>query len=148
MTRDLFVAVTVAMCLFSPQLDAACPSPPPPCEKLAKADLVFVGEAVGLVRNREIGSNGLPRLLGIDQYRFNVTEAFKGVTLGDFWALFYYNPGSDTDSFDALNRRYLVFANRTVTGSFIAGCGWSRYLWRKEEESAVEEIRACVKKTP
>jgi hypothetical protein len=134
------------MCLRSSQLDAACPPPPLPCERLAKADLIFVGTVVERVHHAEQTASGaVPR--GIDQYRFKVPRPSKGVTPGDFSALFSYNPGSDTDSF-APGRRYLIFAHRRVTGAFIAGCAWSRELRRNEDDSLVVEMRSCVKNAP
>ena len=148
MTPHLPVALSVMICLLSSQLDAVCPKPPVACEKLAEADVVFVGEVVERIDYRQYGANGQPMVNGIDQYRFKVTEVFKGDIPADFWALFYYNPGGDTDSF-APGRRYLVFAHRRVTGAFVAGCGWRRELRRlSEDEAVLAELRACLKKTP
>jgi hypothetical protein len=76
-----------------------------------------------------------------------VTEVFKGDIAADFWALFYYNPGADTNSF-APGRRCLVFAHRKVTGAFVADCAWSRELRSSDDESLLVELRACLKKTP
>ena len=147
MTRKLLVSLTLTISVLSPQLGAICPTPPVACEKLAKADLVFVGEVVERINYREYGANGGPIPRGIDQYRFNVTEVFKGDIPADFWALFYYNPGSDTDSFGP-GRRYLVFAHRRVTGAFVAGCGWSRELRPSDDESGLVELQMCLKKAP
>ncbi len=54
------------------RLSAACPEPPPPCEAMAKADVVFVGEVVEL---SIFMNTSQPE--AIHQYRFNVIEPFK-----------------------------------------------------------------------
>jgi hypothetical protein len=96
-----------------------------------------------------VDEKGRPFPEAIDQYRFNVIEGLKGVKAGEFWALFY--TGLEKDSFKP-GARYLVFANRRVTGAFISGCSLTRELRSADDEKwyrgLMLELRACVKKVP
>ena len=122
------------------RLTAACPEPPPPCDALAKADVVFVGEVVDL---SIFMNTSQPE--AIHQYRFNVIEAFKGVKPGELWALFY--AGLEKDSF-VMGTRYLIFANRRATGAFVSGCSLTRQLRGLDTGELGSQLRACPKQTP
>jgi hypothetical protein len=144
MTRHIFVAL--GLCLLCQRLEAICALPPPSCEALAKADVVFVAEVV----ERKIYDERSPSEAGhfpqgIHQYRFDVIEGLKGVQPGELWALFYW--GLELDSFRP-GSRYLIFANRRATGVLISGCSLTRELPPKGDDKVLTEIRACAKKFP
>jgi len=132
--RLLAVACMVGL-IGSVRLAAICPAPPPPCEALAQADVVFVADVIELT----VFAND--RLLeGLHQIRFDVIEAFKGVKPAELWALFY--SGLEKDSF-ARGVRYLIFANRRPTGAFVSGCSLTRQLRGLDAGELGSQLRAC-----
>jgi hypothetical protein len=125
---------------------ASCERPGPACEELAKADLVFIADVLEGTSVPRRDEQGRPYPEGIMNYRFNVLEAFKGIKAGEFGAQFYFGGGKDLDSFGT-GRRYLIFANRAVTGIYSSSCGRSR---QTSERDWFPEMRAaldlCLKK--
>jgi hypothetical protein len=120
MTRTLLISCAVS-CVLSQQVDADCKVPPPPCDALAEAQVVFYGE-VEEVTSKPYFVGASVALLSV---RFNVLRAFKGVKEGPLSETFYY--GADDVRFEA-KRRYLVYAIRRPGTFLIVGCTRTGYL--------------------
>ena len=122
---------------------ASCLPPPPLCEGLARADLVFFGEVLEETTYAQRTERG-PLPQGIQAVRFNVLRSFKGAEPGEFWGLFYF--GVEARSFKT-GARYLVFSHRRVTGAFVTGCTLTREIAtraQQEEWSRTSaELSAC-----
>jgi hypothetical protein len=122
-------------------LIAICPQPGSTCEQVAAADLVFIAEVVEKTSYSRTDEQGQPVLDGINSYRFNVLEGFKGTTPGDFRPQFYFGIGQNLDSFHS-GRRYLIFATRTETGIYRSGCSLSREITKTGEGEWLPKMRA------
>ena len=149
MTQRLFVIACLTCVAIPLRLDASCPRPGPPCEELAKADLVFIAEVLEATSVPRRDGQGRAYPDGITNYRFNVLEAFKGVNTGEFRAQFYFGGAQDLDSFQS-GRRYLIFANRALTGIHKSGCSLTREITKTGEGEWLPPMRAelglCLKK--
>ena len=121
MTKRLLIAALLAFFSASVRLMAACPPPPPVCASVAKADLVFLGEVVDRTFYAQMTPSG-PLPDGLQAVKFNVITPYKGVTVGEFWGVFFRN--TNTVGFGP--GRYLVFAHRTEHGIFSDACTHTR----------------------
>jgi hypothetical protein len=130
------------------RLSASCPHPEPPCNELAKADLVFIADVVESTDVPRRDEQGRPYPDGITNYRFNVLEGLKGIAPGEFRAQFYFGGASDLDSFRS-GGYYLIFANRTRTGNYKSGCSLSREITKAVEADWLPQLQAelslCLK---
>ena len=149
MTQRLFSIACLTCPAIPLRLGASCPAPPPPCEAQAKADLVFIAEVLEATFVQRRNDQGMPYPDGIANYRFNVLEGLKGIEAGEFRAQFYYGEGNDLNSF-VPGQRYLIFADRAVTGIHKSGCSLTRGIPKAGEEKWLPAIRAelatCLKK--
>jgi len=149
MTRGLLVIACVSCAAVPLRWGASCPSIPPSCEALAKADLVFIADVLEATSVPRRNDRGMPYPEGITNYRFNVVEGVKGIEPGEFRAQFYYGGGSDLNSF-GLGLRYLIFANRAATGIYKSGCSLTREIRKTGEGEWLRAMRveldACMKR--
>ena len=125
---------------------ASCEPLPPLCGSAARADLVFFGEVLSVRTYAERTEGGqLPQ--GIQEVRFNVIRAFKGVKTGEAWGLYYFD--SESAPFKT-TARYLVFAERRLTGAFVTGCTPTRELSSADEDgwsrNGAAALQACFKR--
>jgi hypothetical protein len=115
---------------------------------LAKTELVFIAEIFEAKSVPRTDEQGRPYPDGITNYRFNVLEGLKGIKAGEFQAQFYFGGGQDLHSFTP-GRRYLLFANRTVTGIYRSACSLTREITSTGEREWFPSMRAelglCVK---
>jgi hypothetical protein len=144
MTKQILSTAIFALFTVPVQLGAVCPTPPPVCESVAKADLVFYGEVLEVIFYGQMTDRG-PLPDGLQAVKFNVITPYKGVKEGEFWAVF--NRNTNTVGFG--RGRYLVFAHRTGLGIFTDGCTHTRAedsmgnrQWIARQMS---EIAACPK---
>jgi hypothetical protein len=117
MTMRLLTAALIAFWSVPIRLIAECPMPPPICESVAKADLVFYGEVLDVIFYAQMTAAG-PLPDGVQLVKFNVITPYKGVKEGEFWGVFFLN----TNTVRFTRGRYLVFAQRTTSGIFSHGC--------------------------
>jgi hypothetical protein len=139
MTRTLLVSCA-GLFVLSQQLDAVCLKPPPPCEALAKSQVVFYAEVQEVTPQPDIPGT-FPRHLLV---RFNVLRAFKGAKEGPLLETFDY--GVDAVSFEG-RRRYLVYATREPGGFLTVTCSRTTWLVANPEAllAEVDELAACSK---
>jgi len=127
---------------------AACLPPPPVCEAAARADLVFFGEVLETTTYIQQSETG-PLPQGLQEVRFNVIRAFKGVEPSESWGLYYF--GVEATPFKS-GARYMVFAHRRATGAFVTGCTLTREIGTAEQEAwfraGAVELGACFKVRP
>ena len=150
MTVRLVAAALLLFLATSIRLNAACMPAPPTCVGFANADIVFYGEAIARRLYSEMREGG-PIPEGINAVKFKVMRAYKGVKVGEFWGLFYFN--SEVAPFATGNQyEYLVFANRSVTGAFHAHCALTRRIETRigsgDQEwlrPITQELEACFK---
>jgi len=144
MTMRLLTAALIAFSSVPVRLTAACPQPPPVCESLAKADLVFWGEVLDVIFYAQMTASG-PLPEGLQAVKFNVITPYKGVKAGEFWGVF----ARDTNTVGFGRGRYLVFAHRTMSGIFSDGCTHTRpdndTGNRQLIERQMAELVACPK---
>src|SRR5262249_10297731 len=141
MTQRLFVIVCLTCAATPLRLSATCQRPASPCEELAKADLVFIAEVLEATSVPRRDEQGRPYPDGITNYRFKVLEGLKGVNIGEFRAPFYFGGGQDLDYFQS-GRRYLIFANRALTGIYKSGCSLTREITKTGEQEWLPPMRA------
>ena len=148
-TQRLLIIACLTCAAIPPRLSAACLHPGTLCEELAKADLVFIAEVLEATSVPRRDAQGRPYPDGITKYRFNVFEGLKGVKAGEFQTQFYFGGGKDLNDF-APRRRYLIFANRAVTGIYMSGCSLTREITKTGEGEWLPAMRAelglCLKK--
>ena len=124
-----------------------CETPPPLCEAATRAELVFFAEVLELTTYAEMTERG-PIPQGVQAVRFNVIQTFKGLKLGQWWGLFYFDV--EAKGFKQ-GGRYLVFAPpRRPTGVFNTGCTLTREMEKPAEEESwlrtgAVELAACFK---
>ena len=151
MTQPLLNLIIACLtCAAVPlRLSAACPPQRTPCEAVAKADLVFIADVLEATFVPRRDEQGRPYPDGIANYRFNVVEGLKGINAGEFRGQFYFGGGQDLDEF-APGRRFLIFANRAVTGIYRSGCSLTREISTTGEKEWLHAMRAelglCLKK--
>jgi hypothetical protein len=149
MTQRLLIIACLTFAAIPLRLGATCPYPRPPCEELAKADLVFIAEVLEATSVPRRDEQGRPYPEGITHYRFNVLEGLKGIEAGEFEAQFYFGGGKDLDSFTP-GSRYLIFATRGKTGIYMSGCSLTREITKTGEREWLPAMRAelslCLKK--
>ena len=146
-SNPTLIRLVAAACLIvsgsGMRLAASCLPPPPLCEAVTRADLVFFGEALEETTYTQQTARG-PLPQGVQAVRFNVLRSFKGAQSGELWGLFYF--GIEATSFKA-GARYLVVAHRRVTGAFVTGCTLTREIAtraQQEEWSRTSaELSAC-----
>ena len=124
----LFVATSLIVSLHP--VTAACVPPPPLCEAVSRADLVFYGEALEETAYTQQTERG-PLPQGIQAVRFNVLRAFKGAQPGEWWGLFYF--GIEARPFKA-GAQYFVVAHRRATGAFVTGCTLTHPIATRAEQ--------------
>ena len=142
MTIRILAAGAVLTVALSSRLAADCGPPPPTCEALAKAILVFYGEVLeSTFHSNYVGPNAASTH-GRQEVRFNVLEGFKGAQKGLFAGTFSIT--SEAVSFRQ-GRRYMVYASQHE-GRWVTTCSRTREM-SKPTESAVlaelEELGAC-----
>jgi hypothetical protein len=144
MTKRLLTVALFALCSVPVRLIAECREPPPVCESLAKADLVFWGEVLDAIFYAQMTAAG-PLPDGLQAVKFNIITPYKGVKEGEFWGVFTRN----TNTVGFRGGRYLVFAHRTGLGIFSDGCTHTRrddsMGNRQLIERQMSEIVACPK---
>ena len=144
MTKRFLAAALITFWSIPVRLIAACPEPPPVCESLAKADLVFWGEVLDVIFYAQMTASG-PLPDGLQAVKFNVITPYKGVKEGEFWGVFARN----TNTVGFGRARYLVFAHRTTSGIFSDGCTHTRpddsMGNRQLIERQMAQIVACPK---
>jgi hypothetical protein len=149
MAQRLLVLACLIWAAIPLRLSGSCPRPASPCEELAKADQVFIAEVLDATSFPRIDEQGRPYPDGITNYRFNVLEGLKGVNTGEFRAQFYFGGGQDLDYFQP-GGRYLIFANRSITGIYKSGCSLTREITKTGEREWLppmrEELRLCLKR--
>ena len=148
MNRSFLAAACLILAGETVHPTVSCPPPPPLCASAASADLVFLGEVLSVTDYVEQTERG-PLPQGIQAIRFNVTRPFKAVTSGESWGLYYYGQGGESTPFKK-GARYLVFAERRVTGAFVTGCTPTRELSSADEDewsrSGAAQLQACFKR--
>src|SRR5262245_15428101 len=147
MTQRLLIIACLLWASLPVRLSAICALPPTPCEALTTADVVFIADIVERTQYVRTNEQGRPFPDGITVYEFNVLEGLKGIKTGEFQAQFYF--GLELDGFKP-GSRYLIFANRAVTGIYKSGCSRSREITKTGEQEWFPAMRAeldlCLKK--
>jgi hypothetical protein len=147
--RQALIIASLACAAAPLRLSASCAPPPPPCEAVAKADLVFIADVLDATSVTRRDDQGRPFPDGITNYRFTVLESLKGIETGEFRAQFYFGAARDDDSF-ASGRRYLILANRDAFGVYRSGCSLTREIKKVGEAewlpSLWTEFQLCLKK--
>ena len=145
------IAAAYLVVSYSPVAVATtCEQRPPLCQQVVRAEVAFFGEVIGQTTYVEQSETG-PLPQGIQAARFRVIRAFKGVEADEFWGVFYFGLSSAAKPFRQ-GARYLVFAKRSATGVFHAGCGDTREIFtaadQQEWSRMAVELSACIKTLP
>jgi hypothetical protein len=127
----LFAACGILLA-FSARPTAECGVPPPTCDALANATLVFYGEVLDSAFTPNYLAPNEQSKDGRQEVRFNVLQAFKGVEKGAFTGTFnftyetvFFKPGA----------RFLVYAS-SRNGRLETACSRTTEL-SKSTESVV-----------
>jgi hypothetical protein len=132
------VALALGLLPRTVLLRAECLYPPPPCEELKTAQVVFYGEVLDVVGP----DTGVPQ-----KVRFSITRVFKGVKTGPWSGAFAFGP---EDYGFRPGQRVVVYA-------ILRGEEWSTACTRTRAfapgdkallESAMAQLKVCAPSVP
>jgi len=136
MTIRFLAAGAVLTLTLSSRLAADCGPPPPTCEALAKAVLVFYGEVLESTFHPNYVAPNEASTDGRQEVRFNVHEGFKGAQKGLFTGTFSIT--SEAVSFRQ-SRRYVVYASQHE-GRWVTTCSRTREMSKPTEAAVLGEL--------
>lgn len=143
MTTD-FIAAGLVILALSSRVAADCGLPPPTCDALAKASLVFYGEVLeSTFHPNYVGANEASTD-GRQEVRFNVLRGFRGAQVGLFTGTFGIT--SEAVSFRK-GHRYLVYASQRQ-GRWVTSCSRTREILNPTESvvpAELTELGSCTR---
>ena len=147
LTMRNVAAVVTATLLLTARPSAFCGPPPPTCEALATADVVFYGEVLEATYHPDYFGPNRVSSDGHQDLRFTVLRAFKGVVNGVFGGAFR----TDSNSIRfAEGLAYVVFASQK-DGLWLTSCSRTSEIIariRIDEVQQIRELVACPKPPP
>jgi hypothetical protein len=137
--RQRVYLTVVAMMIYANGALAECIVPPPPCQAMEKAAIVFVGDVtLAGPFEQQTGPNAFQFVP--QPVRFRVVERFKGVPEGQTEVA-----GSVRFSAEAIlftsGLRYIVYASLASDGTWGTAC--SRTSTLKERPDEIRQLRKC-----